>query len=101
VRVCSRGFCRITGGMEDRREPPTGLDRTGPRFVRAAIELEADSGISPTISVDSTGHNRFWHEPDQPRGANDVRSCAGCRPGLLTLTQRRIRPTAPSSFNPA
>jgi hypothetical protein len=25
VRVCSRGFCRITGGMEERRKPPTGL----------------------------------------------------------------------------
>ena len=28
VRVCSRGFCRITGGIEDRCNPPTGLDRT-------------------------------------------------------------------------
>jgi len=37
-------FCRITGGMEDRREPPTGLDRTGLRFVpHAAIGLKADS----------------------------------------------------------
>ena len=28
VRVCSRGFCRITGGIENRRKPPTCLDRT-------------------------------------------------------------------------
>jgi hypothetical protein len=43
VRVCSRGFWRITGGIEDRREPPTGLDRTGPRFDRqAAIGVKAD-----------------------------------------------------------
>jgi hypothetical protein len=35
VRVCSRGFRRITGGIEDRREPPTGLDRTGSHFVRS------------------------------------------------------------------
>ena len=40
VRVCSRGFCWITGGMEDRREPPTGFDRTGPRFVRQAEVIE-------------------------------------------------------------
>ena len=32
VRVCSRGFCRIAGGIEDCRKPPTSLDRTGPRF---------------------------------------------------------------------
>ena len=59
VRVCSRGFCRITGGMEDRRKPPTGLDRTGPRFVRhAAIGLEADSARTNHFGSE-------WHEPDQ------------------------------------
>ena len=30
VHVCSRGFWRITGGIEDRRELPTGLDWMGP-----------------------------------------------------------------------
>jgi hypothetical protein len=44
--------------MEDRREPPTGLDRTGPRFVRqAAIGLKADSArIGHFVSE--------WHEPE-------------------------------------
>ena len=43
-RVCSRGFWRITGDIRDRREPPTGRDQTGPRFVvQAAIGVKADS----------------------------------------------------------
>src|SRR5882762_10483954 len=44
VRVCSRGFCWITGGMEDRREPPAGLDRSAPRLVRSS-RYRARSGL--------------------------------------------------------
>jgi hypothetical protein len=61
VRVCSRGFCRITGGMEDRRKPPTGLDRTSPRFVR-----QQPRGCGPNLlaaaklsSVPRRGKSRF------------------------------------------
>jgi hypothetical protein len=67
VRVCSRVFWRITGGIEDRREPPTGLDRAGSRFVRhAAIGLKAESArIGHFVSE--------WHEPDQRGRSVDVR----------------------------
>src|SRR6266851_9042092 len=44
VRVCSRGFCRITGGMEDRRELPTGLRPDGSAF-RPSCRYRAKGGL--------------------------------------------------------
>src|SRR4030088_721227 len=51
VRVCSRGFWRITGGIEDRREPPKGLNRTGPRFTGSS-RYQGKSGLGED--------NSFW-----------------------------------------
>jgi hypothetical protein len=68
--------------MEDRRKPPTGLDRTGPRFVRhAAIGLKADSArIGHFVSE--------RHEPDQRAGLQVFKA------RLLPLGDAASRPSS-------